>query len=266
MQLLTLIKIAHLVGLIMGLGGALLLDLTILTRGIIKPVSHYTIHQLHMLSRVVAAGLLLLWITGLALIWINWQIKPEYIENPKLWAKIIIVCILTVNGILIHTAVMPKLEERLGLRLFEGRSNRHVMMFTFVASVSAVSWITPFILGKASELNFVVPASTILIAYASAVAFAWGGMLLLTSGIVSIQADVRQEYERPRAGVSTRFAASNFLEEQHDPVPGGLLVVEHSSVGHPRIVPKPVASSWTSTPEVVAMRAELRSVQRRHAA
>ncbi len=189
-------------GLVMGLGGALLLDFTILTRGIIKPVSEYTLHQMRILSRAVSAGLMLLWITGAALIWLNLEVKPEYLQNPKLWAKIIIVTILTLNGFLIHAAVMPHMNKRIGKRLFDDEPNKQILKFTFIASLSAVSWFTPFVLGKASELNFVVPASTILLAYVCAVFGSWGAMLVVTGGITSIQADASHRFAHLLGGDS----------------------------------------------------------------
>jgi hypothetical protein len=193
MQLLTIIKIVHLLGLVMGLGGALLLDATILSRGIMRPISEYLLHQMKILSRIVSAGLAILWVSGFTLIWMNWLVNPEYIENPKLWAKIAIVCVLTLNGVLIHAKIMPYMQKRLGQRMFESEPNKQLLLFTLVASVSAISWFTPFILGKASELNFVVPASTILLAYVAAVLVTWGGMVVLTGGISMLLASLREE-------------------------------------------------------------------------
>jgi hypothetical protein len=214
-HLLTLVKIAHLMGLIMGLGGAVLLDLTILTRGVIRPVGKFTLEQLHSLSRAVSLGLFVLWATGGLLIWMNLQEKPDYLQNPKLWAKIVIVVILTLNGLLIHRYVMPFMERRIGNRLFDGVSNRMIAGFTFVASVSVVSWFTPFVLGKASELNFVTPMSVILLAYATAVLFAWGALMAMMSGVALIQEQSRHEHadDEPQVDVEavnrqTRRAAA----------------------------------------------------------
>jgi hypothetical protein len=204
MQLLTIIKIVHLLGLVMGLGGALLLDATILSRGIMRPISEYLLHQMKILSRIVSAGLAILWVSGFALIWMNWLVKPEYIENPKLWAKIAIVCVLTLNGILIHAKIMPYMQKRLGQRMFESEPNKQLLLFTLVASVSAISWFTPFILGKASELNFVVPATTILLAYVSAVLVTWGGMVVLTGGITMLLASMREEFSEAKVSASFR--------------------------------------------------------------
>jgi hypothetical protein len=209
MHLLTLIKIAHLMGLVMGLGGALLLDFTILTRGIVRPVGRFTLEQLHLLSKAVSIGLALLWVTGAALIWLNLQDKPNYLDNPKLWAKIIVVIILTLNGMIIHGYIMPFMERRVGKRLFDGLANKVVAAFTLVAGISVVSWFTPFVLGKASELNFVTPMAVILGIYFLAVFFAWGGLLLVMSAVTTIQEQAR-DYEaslvQPEADIFNRRA------------------------------------------------------------
>lgn len=159
MQVLTFVKIFHLLGLIMGLGGAVLLDFTVLMQGVLRPISGYTLHQVKVLSRAVTVGLALLWITGGLLILLNYQIEPQYITNPKLWAKILIVVGLTFNGILIHNKVLPALKQKMGERLFEGMQVKSIAALTFVGAVSFTSWVFPMVLGKASELNYVTPMS-----------------------------------------------------------------------------------------------------------
>ncbi len=187
MHLLTFIKIFHLLGLVMGFGGAVLLDGTIFTRGVIRPVSHYTIHQAEVLSRIVSFGLVLLWSTGIALIWINLAEKPEYLTNGKLWAKIFIVVLLTMNGVFIHKKVMPLLKQRVGKRLFDNVGKLQLALLTFIGSVSFVSWTTPFILGKASELNYVTPMWIILAVYVAAVFIMWAALYAVMSSIAIIQ-------------------------------------------------------------------------------
>jgi hypothetical protein len=187
MHLLTFIRILHLLGLVMGFGGALLLDGTIFMRGVIRPVSRYTIHQAELLSRVVTWGLILLWTTGFALIWLNLLEKPDYLTNQKLWAKIIIVVLLTLNGVFIHNKVMPMLKQRLGQRLFVRVSRAQLAALTLIGSISFVSWTMPFILGKASELNYVTPMWFILSIYASALAATWIGLFALMGSIAAIQ-------------------------------------------------------------------------------
>jgi hypothetical protein len=192
MHIITFIKIFHLFGLIMGFGGALLLDLTIFTRGILRPISAYAIHQTEVLSRVVTWGLVILWATGIALIWMNTLDKPEYITNQKLWAKVAIVILLTVNGVLIHHKILPYLKAGLGQRLFDGMKRTTLAGFTLAGSISFVSWVTPFILGKASELNYVTPMWEILAVYLAAVMLVWASMFALMSGLTWIQNAVRK--------------------------------------------------------------------------
>ena len=187
MHLLTVIKIFHLLGLILGLGGAVFLDFSILTRGILRPVSNYTIHNAEKLSRIVTVGLAILWVTGIALIIMNVADKPEYLTNPKLWAKIVIVVALTVNGVYIHRSVLPFMKRRLGQRLFANLSKRYIALFTMVASISFVSWTMPFILGKASELNYVTPMWVILAVYAASLAVMWIGMFTVMAGLTELQ-------------------------------------------------------------------------------
>jgi hypothetical protein len=186
-HLLTCIKIFHLLGLVMGFGGAVLLDATLFTRGVIRPVSKYTLHQAEVLSRIVAIGLALLWVTGIGLIWLNLADKPEYLTNQKLWAKIFIVVLLTMNGVFIHHKVLPLLKQRVGQRLFDSVGRTELAVLTLIGSISFVSWTTPFILGKASELNYVTPIWVILGVYFAAVAVIWSILFIVMGSIAAIQ-------------------------------------------------------------------------------
>jgi hypothetical protein len=187
MHLLTFVKIFHLLGLIMGFGGAVLLDLTIFKHGVLRPISKYTIHQTELLSRFVTWGLILLWGTGLGLIAINLMDKPEYLTNQKLWAKMAIVVVLTINGVFVHNKVLPILREKIGERIFEMTKKRETLLLTLVGSVSFVSWTTPFILGKASELNYVTPMWVIMAFYFAVLLAMWAAMFVIMSSVSKLQ-------------------------------------------------------------------------------
>ena len=195
MLILTVIKVIHLVAIVMGLGGAFLLDITILTRGVIRPVSQFTIHQAEVLSRFVSAGLMLLWASGVGLIWVNYMSKTEYLTNQKLWAKFVIVLILTINGVVIHNKIMPFLKASVGKPLFTGITRRSLAFLTFVGSVSFVSWTVPLILGVASELNYVTPIWIILLFYVTAVVGVWSILYAVMRSIRKIQDAIRKAAE-----------------------------------------------------------------------
>lgn len=193
MDFLACAKVAHLLGLVLGLGGALLADYTVLTRGIIRPVSAYTLQQMHLLSRITALGLTLLWVSGAAIIAASVAANPDYLSNQKLWAKLIIVLVLTLNGVIIHTTILPALQAANGRRLFAGASGYATALFTLGGSVSAVSWFAPLLLAKAAALNYVTPAKDIIGVYLMLTLGAWLGMFGAVHAIREVQALARDE-------------------------------------------------------------------------
>ncbi len=108
-------------------------------------------------------------------------------QNPKVWAKIVVVVMLTINGILVHRYILPLVVRAKGCRLFDGVTQHQIAGLTLLGSVSLVSWSLPFVLGKAAGLNFVTPMSSILAAYLAFVLIAWLVLFSFMSCIRSIQ-------------------------------------------------------------------------------
>ena len=150
-------RFLHLFGLVVGFGAAIFADLTFFRYGIVHPISDYTIHQVKVLSRAASWGLILLWLSGAGLIYFGYLGDPNYIYNEKLWGKIMIVMILTVNGIILHQMVFPAITAKKGFRLFDGATRGEEAILIFMGMVSLVSWIVPFVLGKAPQLNYITP-------------------------------------------------------------------------------------------------------------
>ena len=179
MALLSIVKIMHLLGLVMGFGGAILTDLMILKNAILKPLDKQTVQSAHTVSRIVFAGLAVLWVTGAILVYVRVIEDPKVLTNQKIWAKVAIVAVLTINGIAVHKFALSHLHSRIGKQLFDLNKLGEVAKLTFVAGVSSVSWIVPLVLGVAKELNFTIPAVTILSAYSVLVLLAWAGFFNL---------------------------------------------------------------------------------------
>jgi hypothetical protein len=177
MSLKTSLIILHLFGLAIGVGAATLLDLIIVRFMVLGRISRDHVKVVYLAAHLVTAGLVLLWITGVGFMAYYYNYAPESLTNPKIHAKIAIVLILTLNGYLVHTFILPKIAEKVGGHLFDKVS---VMQQTFMLScgtISAVSWYVPIVLGATKEWNFAVSASTILLAYLG----------LLTMGILAAQ-------------------------------------------------------------------------------
>jgi hypothetical protein len=64
---------------------------------------------------LVAACLIILWMTGLILVIMGLMEKPDYLSNQKLQAKIVLVVVLTLNAVVLHWGVFPFLAKRVPL-------------------------------------------------------------------------------------------------------------------------------------------------------
>jgi len=177
----TLLVLSHMLALALGLGAALLADWVVLRKLTFGIVSQRAAGQLVDLSHAVSAGLLLIWVTGALLVADNALDAPASIMNQKLWAKLVIVTVLTLNAVLLHRMVLPRAASRVGQPLFETSFGRVSMVSVLLGAVSAVSWMFAAYLGVARELNGKANLVPILGDYLAAVLLVWiGGVALLS--------------------------------------------------------------------------------------
>jgi hypothetical protein len=178
-QLHTTMIILHLIAMTVGFGCAVAADYLILRGAVLKPVTSDLARTARLLGRMVTLGLVALWLTGAALVTEMHLAGKPILINEKLWAKVAIVCILTLNAFAIHGFILPRLEAQIGRRFFDGLPTRHRAMAVAAGAVSLTSWIFPLVLGCAREWNGVVPYGVILAGYASTlVVVAAAGLLL----------------------------------------------------------------------------------------
>ena len=168
----TGLLLLHLLGLVLGVGTATLLDLFLARSLRSGRFSKEQFEFIRFASSFVFAGILLLWISGLSFLLYYYFENPTGLENPKVWAKISIVAILSLNGLYIHKQVLPELKRNAGFSVFHGTSKIKRSMMLASGAVSVVSWYAPLVIGTAKELNFTVSVPAILIAYAVALALA----------------------------------------------------------------------------------------------
>ncbi|WP_429807323.1 hypothetical protein [Ensifer sp. B1-9] len=161
----TSLRLVHFSGMVLGLGGAVFLDL-MLSRYRRMIVSAELVDHVEWISRFIAAGLFLLWGSGLGFLLLYQLTETEKLLNPKIWAKVTIVSILTVNGLAIHRFVLPFVRQQIGSTLLAGAKPATKTALIGCGAISIVSWSVPVILGAAPQLNFVVPCGVILAAYA----------------------------------------------------------------------------------------------------
>lgn len=162
----TTLRFMHFIGLALGLGAATLLDLTLLRFFVPGTITNENWKLVHFSANVVNFGLIVLWISGIGFIVHYSLFDPVKLTNEKIWAKFAIVGVLSVNGAFIHTVILPRIRAQVGKTLFAGMSRFQRSTFLVSGAISATSWYVPVVLGAFPQLNFSVPATTILLTYA----------------------------------------------------------------------------------------------------
>lgn len=168
LSLKTVLVVAHVFGVAVGVGGVLMLDAYLLkfVRGSkIKPRDLSTIGYV---SLFVKTGLMAVWGSGILIIGTSPDGAAAVLANPKLQAKLLIVVVLTLNALFIETLVLPLIKANLKRSLFHGISEGRRMLLLVFGAVSTTSWTFPLLLGLAREWNRVVPAENILEMYGCA--------------------------------------------------------------------------------------------------
>lgn len=190
----TFLIMVHLFGLTLGVGGATVIDAVffrLIFRGIAVKRTH--VNFVVLISKLVTFALVMLWISGIGFEIQYWYISPELIPNPKVFAKVTVVTILTINGIVLHSYVLPMFFQSIGRPLLDDLRSKRQIWMVVTGIVSMLSWYTPFLLGVAREWSMVVPAWWILSAYASVVLGTIGIVLLLGPAVLRLLARHQQE-------------------------------------------------------------------------
>jgi hypothetical protein len=176
----TILRFIHFVGLALGLGGATVLDLMLMRYFVSDKITREKFTVFCFVSRLVNAGLIILWISGILFIVLYAMFEPDKLANEKIWAKLAIVWVLSVNGVFIHGVVLPRIRAEIGKPLFFTMSSIQRHVFLASGAVSVTSWYVPVALGALVQLNFKVPASAILTGY----------VIILITTIIAVQTAV----------------------------------------------------------------------------
>jgi hypothetical protein len=173
----------HLIACCIALGGIILSDAKfILSKGQLSDADRIFLLDL---SRIVSFALVVLWLTGLSIIAIDfahWPSWSELLAKPKLIAKLIVVCILSLNGYLLHRIVLPTFTEQIPLASIETRRLR--CMFV-LGAISGTSWLFAAFLGIAKPLSAILGLSGFMAMYAALMIGAVSTALLLANKVKS---------------------------------------------------------------------------------
>lgn len=95
-------------------------------------------------GQAVTAALGILWLTGLAVIWIDTRFEPALLaSNPKLLAKLTVVTLLSLNGVALHRFGFPRLCGT------PKDPSRAAKLPALLGAISVVTWLNAAFLGLA---------------------------------------------------------------------------------------------------------------------
>ncbi|MET0543591.1 MAG: hypothetical protein ABWZ88_17750 [Variovorax sp.] len=153
--------------------------------------------QMKGLQSTVAIALVALWATGAAIVTLDALSKGgwQYFANPKLQAKILIVVLLTLNGVVLHNLVLPWLQKAGSMM---NLTFDKTVLATFAGTVSGVSWLYAAMLGVGRPLAWKYSLGQLLAAYP----------LMIAGGFISMMALIL--WCRQRTNPSARSEAATF--------------------------------------------------------
>jgi hypothetical protein len=172
----TLIIYVHLLAACVAIGTLVIQDLSLAkTKG--NSLSRIAIKELTRAADIMFVALILLWLSGLALVSIGYIDSADYLTNQKLWAKFSVVSILTLNGIALHFYSFPRVTSHKGLL---GLTTSEQILVVATGALSSISWLFACYLGIARPWNFTVDYSFIMIIYSGllVIAFVAAGEVL----------------------------------------------------------------------------------------
>lgn len=141
----TIFLIVHLFGVVFGMGAAFITDIMFMKSVKDKVLSPEELSFISLGSKVVWAGLSIIILSGIGLFYLD---SEYYLNSSKFLTKMVIVLILTINGIFFHFKHLPLLSKQTYKKLTESEEFVRKSSFLFVSgAISTVSWISTLILG-----------------------------------------------------------------------------------------------------------------------
>ncbi|TVP49447.1 MAG: hypothetical protein EA341_09425 [Mongoliibacter sp.] len=140
----------HLLGMILGLGGTLILDILIFHFLRNFKINSSEAVIMHLISQLIILGLVLLMVTGVAIYLTDMQ---AYNSNPRFLMKMTAVLILSINGVFLNFYMMPAIEK-LSLVEEDIEEDQNLKRVAFsVGGVSMVSWLAAFAFAMVKDLS-----------------------------------------------------------------------------------------------------------------
>ena len=180
-----LILSIHIVGVVIGFGGAIITDLLFLKFAKDGKIVASESIVLSTMSKIIWIGILIIVISGLFILLSDIE---RYTHSAKFLLKMLVVWIIVINGLILNFVITPKLPNvNFGkINPSEDKTRSIRKLVSVAGAISATSWWTVFILGmlRFSPAPFLFLLTCYILVLTSAVI---GSLLinsLITKGII----------------------------------------------------------------------------------
>ena len=176
----TLLLIIHLFGVVLGGGGAFASDLIFMSAVKDKKISSTEMRFLRLGGKMVWLGLAILVISG---VFIFFGDTENYLHSSKFLAKMTIVGIIIINGLVFHAYHIPRLHRHINNHFpSSDEFIRNAPLLLGSGAISMVSWISAIILGSLRNIPY--SYGVIMAIYSLVLAVALGLSLMLKNKIL----------------------------------------------------------------------------------
>jgi len=142
----------HLLGVVLGMGGAFASDLIFFSSIRDERITDTELRIMRLASMMVWVGLTIILISGVLIFSINPQ---SYLSSTKFLAKMTIVLVLILNGVIFHLIHMPRFHRHKDHHFpSSDEFERKIPLLLIGGVVSSVSWISVLLLGALKFLPF----------------------------------------------------------------------------------------------------------------
>ncbi len=145
LQAKTIYLIVHVFGAILGAGGAFVGDTMFFSSIKDGHINKDELRFLKLGGKMVWFGLFILVVSGIFLVLTDPQ---HYLSSSKFLAKVTIVCVIILNGLIFHLIHFPHIRGHVGLKFNESPTFVKRAPYLLISgAISVVSWISTVILG-----------------------------------------------------------------------------------------------------------------------
>lgn len=140
--------IAHIIGTCFGVGGATVSDMLFFTFAKDGRIDKQEYDTLKAVARIVWLGLIILVISGAGFLVLSTSgLSGVYYNPAKILAKVTIVAVIAINGVVMHRVVLPVLKKNTDKPLTSPAIMKKSNIILTAGAVSFVSWYSALIIG-----------------------------------------------------------------------------------------------------------------------